>query len=177
MKIFSAQSNEHKEFSLIEFKGELEALPLLNDLPKAVKLIDMFSLLNGNFVALISCNDLKKTFDSLRSNPSALDGYFTNDTSMETLQAFYFLNKSSINDSVIVVETEKFCKFFELMDQAIKAGIQVLDTKNQRSFSKNTIYLTGELSKLRKFSDELSKNNEVKLTFLNKLSDNLINRF
>lgn len=176
MKIFSAQDSEHKEFSLIEFKSELDALPLINELPKAVKLVDMFSLLNGNFVVFISCNNLKNTFDNLKSHPSALGGYFTNDTSMETLQAFYHLNKVSISDSIVAVETGNFCKFFELMAQAIKTGIQILDTKSQRNFLKNTLYLTGKSENLKNFSSELEKSKELKVVFLENLSENLIQK-
>lgn len=177
MKILSAQSPEHKEFSLIEFSSELTALPLINGLPKEVKLIDMFSLLNGNFVVFISCNDLKKTFDDLRSHASAVGGYFTNDTNMESLQSFYYLNKASISDTVIVLETEKFYKLFEIMDRSIKAGIQVLDLKNQRSFTKNTLYLTGELAKTKKFAAEFSNDKDVKCILIEKPSENLLNHF
>ncbi|MES2770298.1 MAG: hypothetical protein V4596_14240 [Bdellovibrionota bacterium] len=175
MKIFSAQTNEHKEFSLIEFSSELVALPLINELAREVKLIDMFSLLNGNFVVFISCNNLKKTFERLKSHPSTIGGYFTNDTNMESLQAFYYLNKASISDTVIVLETEKFYKLFEVMDQAIKAGIQVLDLKNQRSFTKNTLYLTGELSKTKNFSAGFAQDKDVKCILIEKLSENLLN--
>lgn len=168
---------EHKEFSIIEFRSELEALPIINDLPNRVKLIDMFSLLNGNFVIFISCNDLKKTFESLKNHPSAFDGYFTNDTSMESLQAFYYLNKASISDSVIVLETGKICKLFQLMEQAIRAGIQILDIKNQRSFMKNTIYLTSDLSKTKSFSEALSKDKDVSLVFIEKPAAHIFNFF
>lgn len=173
MKIFSAQGTGHKEFSLIEFRSELEALPLINGLTKDVKLIDMFSLLNGHFVLLISCNDLKKTFENLRSHPSALGGYFTNDTNMESLHAFYYLNKVNISDALLIAETEKISKLFEILDQAHKGKIGVLDIKNQRSHKTNTIYFTGTLQNISDFQKTLSKVSDVKAQLIDKVSDSL----
>jgi hypothetical protein len=173
MKIFSAQSPEHKEFSLIEFSSEMSALPLINTLPKQVKLIDMFSLMNGNFVVLISCNDLKKTYESLRSNPSVLGGYFTNDTNMESLHAFYYLNKPSFSEALMVVETNKLHRVFEVLDKAHGAGVQVLDIKNQRSFATNTVYLTATKEKLLSFKNDISKNLDLELNVIEKVSETL----
>lgn len=173
MKIFSAQDLEYREFSLIEFHSELEALPLINELPKEVKLIDMFSLLNGHFVIFITCHDLKKTFENLRSKPCALDGYFTNDTNVESLQAFYHLNKVNILESIAVIETDKFSKLFELLDLAHKSEIRTLDIKNQRSFNKNTIYLTGSKKQLQDFKDHHQK--MVQIQVIENPSETLIN--
>lgn len=177
MKIFSAQDSEHKEFSLIEFSSELSALTLINELPKEVKLIDMFSLMNGNFVVFISCNSLKKIYDSLRAHPTALGGYFTNDTNMESLQAFYYLNQPSISDAVIVVKTNKFYKLFETIDLGLKAQLQVLDIKNQRSFSTNTVYITGSLPKILEFKKQISQDSTLEYQVLEKISDSLREAF
>jgi hypothetical protein len=173
MKNFSAEGLEHKEFSLIEFTSELVALPLLNELPKHVKLIDMFSLLNGNFVAFLSCNDLKKTYDTLRSHPSVAGGYFTNDTNMESLHAFYYLNKPSLHESLMVVETDQFPKLFEILDQAHKVQVQILDIKNQRSFKTNTLYLTANIQKITDFKKQIGTDATLKLQVIEKISDSL----
>lgn len=177
MKIFSAQNTDHKEFSLIEFRTELDALPLLNDLPSDVKVVDMFSLLNGHFVVFISCNNLKNVYEKLSSSVQTVGGYFTNDTIIECLKAFYYLNKPSISDSVIVLETDKFYKLFEVMHKSILAGLQVLDIKNQRSFSKNTIYLTGKVDLAEKFSKELSQSKDTKSVFMKSVSETFKNNF
>jgi hypothetical protein len=173
MKNFSAEDLEHKEFSLIEFTSELVALPLINELPKQVKLIDMFSLLNGNFVVFISCNDLKKTFENLRSHPSVVGGYFTNDTNMESLHAFYYLNKPSLSESIMIVETDKLYKIFEILDQAHAAKIEVLDIKNQRSFVTNTVYLTAPLQKIFDFKKKMAEHSGVRTLTIEKVSDSL----
>lgn len=177
MKIFSAQDTGHKEFSLIEFRSELEALPLINDLTKDVKLIDMFSLLNGHFVLLISCNNLKKAFDTLISHPSALDGYFTNDTNMESLHAFYYLNKVNISDALLIAETEKISKLFEILDLAHKEKIGVLDIKNQRSHQTNTVYLTGTLQSISELHKALSQGSDIKMQMIDQISDSLRSAF
>lgn len=176
MKIFSAQGPGHKEFSLIEFNSELEALPLINELPNNVNIIDMFSLFNGRFVAMISCNDLKKIYDSLRSHPSALDGYFTNDTNMQSLQAFYYLNKPEISDSLMILETEKMTKLFEVLDHANRSEVQILDIKNQRSFKTNTIYLTANFQKLSALKEKLN-NSSLKIQLIENVSDSLKKAF
>lgn len=173
MKIFSAQGTGHKEFSLIEFKSELAALPLINDLPDDVKLLDMFSLLNGNFVVFISCNNLKKTFEILRAHPSALDGYFTNDTNMESLHAFYYLNKVSLSDALITIETDKISTLFEVLDLANKSKVGILDIKNQRSHNINTIYLTGSLTNIKSFQKGLSEIKNIRLQLIEKISSQL----
>lgn len=174
MKIFSAQDLEHQEFSLIEFRSELEALPLLNTLPNDVKLIDLFSLLNGHFVAFLSCKSLKKTFESLSSNPAVVDGYFTNDTNMESLQAFYYLNKVNLLDTLLVAETDKISKAFELLDLAHRSDVGVLDIKNQRTFKTNTLYFTGTLKNIMSFKEQLQKD-KIQHQVLEKISENLVN--
>ncbi len=177
MKNFSADNLNYREFSLIEFRSEIDALPLLNDLPKEVKLIDTFTLSTGSFVAFLTCNNLKNVFDTLRSHPSAIDGFFTNDTNMESLQAFYHLNKINISEGLIAAEIDSISALFGIMDAALKKNLRVLDLKSQRVFAKNTLYLTGLANDVTAFSDEISKFNKVRFSTIPQLNEKLLTAF
>lgn len=170
MKNFSAQSYTHKEFSLVEFRSELDALELINNLPNHVKLLDMFSLLNKNFVVFLTCQNLKKVYESLRAHPCALDGYFTNDTIIETLNAFYYLNKSIISEALIILESERLSQIFSIMDAAHGSDLQILDLKNQKSHATNTLYITGTLEKIQKFETDLKSIENIKFKIFKQLN-------
>ncbi len=161
MKNFSAESCDHREFSLIEFRSELEALELINSLPSHVKLLDMFSLTNGHFVVFLICQNLKNVYDSLKKHPSALDGYFTNDTIIESLNAFYYLNKTAISDCLLIIESEKLSQIFSIMDLAHRSDLHAFDLKNQKAHKFNTLYLSGKLEHLKKFENNLKSNSEI----------------
>src|SRR5690606_14505187 len=133
MKNFSAQSYAHREFSLVEFKSELDALELINKLPSHVKLLDMFTLLNQNIVVFLTCYNRKIVYDLLRAQPSALDGYFTHDTIIEPLKAFYYLDKPLISEALIVLESERLSQIFHMMDAAHQLDLRILDLENQKS--------------------------------------------
>lgn len=174
MKNFSAQDLANQEFSLIEFRSELEALKLINELPNDVKLMDMFSLMNGHFVVLLTCINLKKTFDFLMTSPAAIDGYFTSDTNVESLHAFYYLNKITIGEGLIAVKTNKITAVFKVMNAAHKCHVGVLDHKNQRSFPENTLYLTGSRDNILKLSEDLQKLKNIEFQILPKMNDVLL---
>ncbi len=180
MDIKSLISLVNSNISAIEHTHPSTAYQAVNSallMSSITTLVEMIPTLEGRIVSLIlSDKPISDLHEQILKKTNHSSHRYLQNISSSTLKVFYHLHKPEFKGSIAILEVNNLITLLELVNEATKSQIEVVNHNNSRGFMNNTLFLSAEPSLLKHF---LEKNSEriSKHQIIEKLSTSLLSFF